>query len=93
MLKMEDNVYKNKYSVKAALGIIKACKKLDKIRQAESDKFGPEYQIYIQSEEYTKLQEELKKKEEDDDYRNDPDPQGFDLYKKIVIFHKWLINL
>lgn len=29
--------------------------------------------------------EELKKKDEDDEYRNDYDPLGYDLYHKAVI--------
>lgn len=30
------------------------------------------------------MQEELKKKDEDDEYRNDTDPKGYENYKKIV---------
>ena len=36
------------------------------------------------SDEYKKLQESLRKKEDDDDYRNDNDPQGYELYTKCL---------
>ena len=47
-------------------------------------KLKPEMDQYLESKEYKKLLEDLKKKEEDDDYRNDADPKGYDLYKKTV---------
>jgi hypothetical protein len=84
MIDMEDSVYRNKYAVKCALGIIKALRKLNADIDSEKAKFGPEHEKYLASPEYKKLVEELKKKDEDDDYRNDSDPQGFDLYKKCV---------
>jgi hypothetical protein len=33
MLDMEDNLYKNKYAVRAAIGAIKTLKKLDAIKE------------------------------------------------------------
>jgi len=41
-------------------------------------------EAYFMSKEYEKLLDELKKKEEDDEYRNDSDPKGYELYKKCV---------
>jgi hypothetical protein len=35
MLEMEDHLYRNKYAVKAALGLIKVYKKIDKIKEEE----------------------------------------------------------
>ena len=32
---------------------------------------------YLESKEYKQLQDELRKKDEEDDYRNDNDPRGF----------------
>ena len=40
---------------------------------------------YYKSKDYEKLKaDQDKKKEEDDEYRNDTDPQGFELYKKLL---------
>jgi len=84
MIEMEDNVYYNKYAVRYALGTIKTLRKLDKIKTEESAKFKPEFEKYLISDEYKKLLEDLRKKEEDDEYRNDTDPQGYELYKKCL---------
>jgi hypothetical protein len=42
MVKMEDNIYKNKYAVRSAIGIIQILNKINKIRDAEYEKFKPE---------------------------------------------------
>lgn len=55
MLDMEDNVYKNKYAVKSALGSIKVLRKLSKIQKEELERFNPEREKYLNSEEYRKL--------------------------------------
>ena len=81
---MEDNVYKNKYAVKCALGIIKCLTKLDKVKEEETKRFLPLHDAYMSSDEYKKLQEELRKKDEEEEYRNDTDPKGFEHYKKCV---------
>lgn len=39
MIEMEDNIYKNKNAVRAAIGIIKTMKKVDKNREEEQKKF------------------------------------------------------
>lgn len=38
----------------------------------------------MESEDYTKLQETLSKAEDEDEYKNDSDPQGFFTFKKLV---------
>lgn len=81
---MEDHIYKNKYAVKAAYGLIKTMNKVDKIREEEEKRFKPEFDEYKNSSEYKKMVEELKKKDEDDEFRNDYDPKGYDLYEKTV---------
>lgn len=85
MIAMEDQVYKNKFAVRAALGMIKTAKKVAKLNaEEELKKLKPEIETYKASEEYRQLQNELKKKDDDDEYRNDPDPKGYDLYEKFV---------
>lgn len=37
----------------------------------------PEHDEYIESEEFKKHQVALKDKEDDDEYRHDPDPKGY----------------
>lgn len=38
MIEMEDRIYKNKFAVKAALGMIRALKKIDRIKEEENKK-------------------------------------------------------
>lgn len=78
---MEDNIYKNKNAVDAAIGIIKTMNKVENIKEEEQKRFGPEIQEYKDSKEYKDLMEELRKRDEDDEYRNDYDPKGYDFYE------------
>lgn len=60
--------------------------KVNKNREEEEKKFKPEFDEYKASTEYKKMVEELKKKDEDDEFRNDFDPKGYDLFEKSVRF-------
>lgn len=85
MIDMEDRVYKNKFTVKAALGYLRVAQKVSKLNtQEELAKLKPEIEQYKASPEYKHLLDELKKKDDDDEYRNDSDPKGYDLYEKFV---------
>ena len=58
---------------------------ISKIRKAaEKDDFKEsmkkEHETYLSSEEYTKWKGEYDKREDDDEVRNDPDPEGWELY-------------
>ncbi len=86
MLDMEDELYKNKFAVKSTIGMIKVMKKIESIKESELEKLKPEFEEYKNSEEYKKLLEDLRKKDDDDEYRNDPDPKGYELYEKCVSF-------
>lgn len=89
---MEDSLYKNKNAVRATLGIIKTMNKVQKQRQEEEEKFKPELETYKASTEYKQMVEELKKKDEDDEFKNDYDPKGYDLYEKAVSLYYFIFN-
>lgn len=55
MVEMEDKIYKNKFAVKAAIGMIKTMKRVDPIKEEELAKLKPEYEAYKESKEYKKL--------------------------------------
>ncbi len=57
---------------------------VDKNLEQEKTAFEPQMQAYLESEEYTKLQENLRKAEDEDEYKNDTDPEGFFAYKRLV---------
>jgi peptide alpha-N-acetyltransferase len=62
MLEMEDQVYCNKYAIRAALGMLKAAKKAAKLNaQEELAKLKPEIDAFKESKEYKKLQDDIKK--------------------------------
>jgi hypothetical protein len=44
----------------------------------------PEVEQYKASKEYKQLLEEIKKRNDDDEFRNDTDPRGYELYEKFV---------
>ena len=55
MIEMEDKIYKNEFSVKAALGLIRSLKKVEKIKEEENKKNEEEFEEYKKSKEYQKL--------------------------------------
>ena len=62
MIDMEDRVYRNKYAVRAAIGMIKVARKATKLNaQEEIANMKPEINQWKESKEYKKLQEEIKK--------------------------------
>ena len=55
MIEMEDSVYKNKYAVKCAIGIINTLKKINGNVEEEKSKFEPLHKEYLESADYKKL--------------------------------------
>ncbi len=55
MIEMEDSVYKSKYAVKCAIGIINTLKKINANLEEEKSKFEPLHKEYLESAEYKKL--------------------------------------
>lgn len=84
-LYMEDHVYRNKYAVRAAIGMIKTARRALKLNaQEELEKLKPEVEEYKNSKEYKSLQDEIRKRDEDDDFKHDADPKGYELYEKFL---------
>lgn len=84
MIDFADNLLHNKYAVRTAIGQIKVLNKIKKNQDKLKSEFEPEMKNYKESQEYKDLVESLKKIEEEDDYKNDPDPEGFDLFEKCL---------
>lgn len=85
MIDMEDRVYRNKYAVRAAIGMIKVARKATKLNaQEEIANMKPEINQWKESKEYKKLQEEIKKQDDDNDCKLDVDPKGYELYEKFL---------
>jgi len=74
MIDFADNLLHNKYAVRTAIGQIKVLNKMKKNQDKLKEEFAPEHKAYKDSKDYQDLQESLNKLEEEDDYRNDPDP-------------------
>jgi len=58
--------------------------RVTKEKEQEKAAFEPVYQEYLESEDHAKLMETLNKAEDEDEYKNDTDPQGFFAYKKLL---------
>jgi hypothetical protein len=85
LVEMGDKLFKNKQAVRSALGIMKTMEKAQKKKESELAVVNPEMEIYRASKEYKALQDDLKKRDDDDEYRIDADPKGFDAYLKALI--------
>lgn len=77
-------LFYNRYVSRAALGYLQLDKKLHSKKAELLEAFSSEYETYIESQEYTDLQEKLAKSNDDDDYKQDHDPKGFQLYKDYL---------
>ena len=80
----DKTLLQNRTVIKAALGFIRLDHRVAKVRDAEKAAFAPKLEAYLASEDYTKLKEKLSKAEDEDEYKNDSDPQGFFAYQKLV---------
>lgn len=80
-----DELHRYKHVVKAVIGLCKLALKLSKNKDQELAKFVPEYEAYKASEEYEKLQKNPDG-EDDDDYKKDTDPNGYQKYEDMVSF-------
>ena len=60
-IKILDEIYKNKYAVKAALGIMKVNRKISQIREEEQKKTQTEYDQLKETQEYKKFMQEAKR--------------------------------
>ena len=82
-----DELHRYKHVVKTVIGLCKLAVKVDKIKDSEFAKLTPEFEAWKKSEEYDKLQKDIAEAQEDDeDYKKDTDPQGFQKYEDMVSF-------
>lgn len=80
---MCDNLYAYKYASQAAHGILRTLNRLQKSMEKERPVIQAQRAEYLESEEYKKLQASFKEKDDDDDYKYDKDPSGFELINKV----------
>ena len=83
----DKTLVQNRTVIKAAISMLRLEHRISKVREEEKTKLEPEMATYLASEDYTKLQETLSKAEDEDEYKNDSDPQGYFNYKKLVSSH------
>jgi len=76
----------NRTVIKNAISYLRLTHRIEKEKEQERATFEPLYQTYLESEDHAKLMETLSKAEDEDEYKNDTDPQGYFSYKKLVSF-------
>ncbi|CDW87098.1 n-alpha-acetyltransferase auxiliary subunit-like [Stylonychia lemnae] len=77
-------LWKNKYAVKAAKGILSCLQQLQATKQQEIERVGQLDIEFKNSNDYKKLKIEEKKKNEDDQFDFDTDIHGYTLYVKFL---------
>jgi len=76
-----NELHKYKHVVKVVIGLCKLALKLNTIKDEELAKLVPEFETYRNSEEFAKLQKDIKAGTDDDEeYKKDTDPKGFQKY-------------
>lgn len=84
LVEMSEKLFKNKQVVRSAIGIMKTMEKVAKNKEKEIETTKPLVAEYKASKEYIQLMDDIRKKDEDEDYRTDADPKGFDAYLKAL---------
>lgn len=74
----------NRTVIKNAISYLRLTHRIEKEKEQEKATFEPLYQTYLESEDHAKLMETLSKAEDEDEYKNDTDPQGYFSYKKLL---------
>lgn len=74
----------NRTVIKNAISYLRLQHRVTKNKEQEKAAFEPLYQAYLESEDHTKLMETLSKAEDEDEYKNDTDPNGYFTYKKLL---------
>lgn len=85
MTVINNELYRYKHVVKIAIGVCKLALKVEKIKEEELAKFTPLFEEYKSSEEYRKLQTETTPADEDEEYKKDTDPKGFQKYHDLLL--------
>ena len=80
----DKTVFQNRTVARTAISLIRLDHRVNKVRDEELAKLEPQIQEWMESPKYTELQEKLNKAEDEDEYKNDDDPEGFKLYKSLV---------
>ena len=80
----DKTVFQNRTVARTAISLIRLDHRVNKVRDDELAKLEPQIQEWMESPKYTELQEKLNKAEDEDEYKNDDDPEGFKLYKSLV---------
>lgn len=76
----DSTLLKNRTVIKTALSFMRLDHQVGKVREEEKVAFAPKMAAYLESEDYAKLKEKLSKADDEDEYKNDSDPQGFFAY-------------
>lgn len=88
MIHAHENMYKNKYAVNAAIGLVECLTDLEKNKESEIAKAKEELVKWQESADYKSLQTEQKKRRENDDYEFNIDPHGHETYLQSVSNNK-----
>jgi len=83
----DKTLLQNRTIIKTALCYLRLDRKMSKVAEEEKATFEPLMAAYLESSDYAELKEKLSKAEDEDEYKNDSDPQGFFAYKKLVSQH------
>eukprot|EP00347_Sterkiella_histriomuscorum_P017135 403350531 len=84
MIETGNNMYHNKYAVKATIGIIECLNEIAGKRDQEIENVKADRAKWLESAEYKQLKVEEKRKRESDDYEFNLDTHGFDIYSQYL---------
>lgn len=87
MLEFYDKtIYQNRIITKAAIGLLKYQKKVDKVRESEIALHTPALEAYLKTDGYKALLEKKDKDDPDDEEgpQTDIDPEGYKMYMKFL---------
>ena len=81
----DKTLWNNRTLAKNAISLIRLDHRLEKVnKEEEQAKSQAEELAYKEGPAYKTLQEKLSKAEDEDEYKNDSDPEGYSLYRDML---------
>jgi len=84
MIELHENVYKGKPAIKCATGIINNVNKIHKYSEAKINDLKEQEKAWKETEEYKTWEKDYAEREDDDVFRYDPDPKGWEILNSAL---------
>ena len=84
MIDIMENNFRGKVPTRCCLNMLRTISKISGYSEEQRKKEQASYEEYKKTDEFAAWEKEYAEREDDDMWRYDPDPQGWDVYFKVI---------